>query len=198
MGCNDALLPESLLRNGTINCLTFEENTRQPYNDNLCLFRALVLHLHGNQRLEQETSKFFNLFINKKEGLSPKQLPGVQMIDIPTVVDLLTINILLFDIDIVDDNIIGEFAERSVQKDENTVRLLRYNNQISYLNNIIAIFQPFHCPSCDIFSNGTFNLEQHLTTYSERVKNVYPLNVYQIQKTLFDKLDLFGIKYTSE
>ena len=33
---------------------------------------------------------------------------------------------------------------------------------------------------------------------SERVKNVYPRNVYQIRETLFDKLDSFGIKYTSE
>ena len=44
-GCKDAVLPESLLRNRSINCLTFEKSTRKPYNDNLCLFRALVLHL---------------------------------------------------------------------------------------------------------------------------------------------------------
>ena len=30
MGCENAVLPEPLLRNGTINCLTFQENTRQP------------------------------------------------------------------------------------------------------------------------------------------------------------------------
>ena len=60
MGCRDAVLPETLSRNGTINSLTFEENTREPYNDNLCLFRAPALHLHGKQRLEEETSKLFN------------------------------------------------------------------------------------------------------------------------------------------
>ena len=65
MGCRNAVLPEPLLRNGTINCLT------QPYNDNLCLFRALALHMDGNQQLKEETSKLFNLFINKKDGLSP-------------------------------------------------------------------------------------------------------------------------------
>ena len=59
MGCNDAVLPEPLFRNGTINFLTFEENTRQPYNDNLCLFRALALHWHGNYRLEEKISKVF-------------------------------------------------------------------------------------------------------------------------------------------
>ena len=170
MGCKNAVLPEPLLKNCTINCLTFEESTRQPYNDNLCLFRALALHLHGTQRLEEETSKLFNLFINKMDGLSPNRLQGVHMNDIPTVEDLLTLNILLYDIDIVDGNIIGELARRSVQKYENTVRLLRYNNHICYVNNINAVFQSFRCPNCETFFNRTFNLEQHLTTCSERVK----------------------------
>ena len=105
---------------------------------------------------------------------------------------------MLYDIDIVDGNIIGELARRSVQKYDNTVRLLRYNNHICYVSNINAVFQSFPCPNCDTFSNRTFNLEGHLTTCRERVKNVYPRNVYQIQETLFDKLDSFGINYTSE
>ena len=193
MGCKNAVLPEPLLKNHTINCLTFEENTRQPYNDNLCLFCAPALHLHGNQRLEEETSKTFNLFINKMDGLSPNQFQGVHMNDIPTVEDLVALNILLYDVDIVDGNIVGELVRRSVQNYENTVRLLTYNNHICYVNNIIAVFQPSRCPNCDTFFNRTFNLEQNLTTCSERVKNVYPRNVYQIRKTLFDKLDSFGI-----
>ena len=198
MGCKNAVLPELLLKNHTINCLTFEESTRQPYNDNLCLFRALALHLHGTQRLEEETSKLFNLFINKMDGLSPNQFQGVHMNDIPIVGKLLTLNVLLYDINIVDGNIVGELARRSVQKHENTVRLLRYNNHICYVSNINAVFQSFRCPKCNTFSNKTFNLERHLTTCSERVKNVYPKNVYQTQETLFDKLDSFGIEYTHE
>ena len=47
-GCKEAILPEYLLKNHTTNCLTFEENTRQRYDDKLCLLRALALHLHGN------------------------------------------------------------------------------------------------------------------------------------------------------
>ena len=67
MGCRDAVLPDPLLKNHTVNCLTFEQNTRQPSIDNLCLFRALALHLHGNEKLEQETCKLFNLYLKKKE-----------------------------------------------------------------------------------------------------------------------------------
>ena len=114
----------------TIDCLTYEENKRQPTNDNLCLFRALDLHLHGSQRLEGEISKLLNLFINKMDGLSPNQFQGVHTNDIPTVEDLVTLNILLYDIDIVDGNIFGELARRNMQKYNNTVRLLSYNNHI--------------------------------------------------------------------
>ena len=120
------------------------------------------------------------------------------MNDIPIAEDLLTLNILLSDIDIVDGNLAGELARRSVQKYENTVRLLRCNKHICYVNNINAVFQTFRCPNCDTFFNRTFNLERHLTTCSERVENVYQRNVYQTRETLFDKLDSFGINYTSE
>ena len=151
MGCKDAVLPESLLKNHTIKCPTFEEKTRQPYNDNLCSFRALALHLHGNHRLEEEILKLFNLFINQMDGLSPIQLHGVHMNDIPTVEGLLTLNLLLFDIDIVDVNIVREPARRKVQKYENTVQLLRYDNHICHVDNLNAVFQQFRCPNCDTF-----------------------------------------------
>ena len=74
------------------------------------------------------------------DGLSADHFQGVLLNDIAFVEDLLTLNIVLYDIDIVDRNIIGELARRSVQKYENTVRLLRYNNQICNLSNINAVF----------------------------------------------------------
>ena len=147
---------------------------------------------------KEETSKLFNLVISKMDGLSADQFQGVHMYDVAIVEDLLTLNILLYDLDIVDGNLVGELARRSVQIYENTVQLLRYNNPICYVSNINAVFQSFRCPNCDTFFNRTLNLERHITTCSERVKNVYPRNVYQIRENLFDKLDSFGINYTSE
>ena len=130
MGCKDTVLPEPLLKNRTVYCLTFEQNTRQPYNDNLCLFRALCLHLHGNERLEEETNKLFSLYLQKKDGIEPASFQGVCMDDIPTVEQITGINIFLYDVDIVEGSLVGELARRSVQKHPNTVRLLRYNSHI--------------------------------------------------------------------
>ena len=130
--------------------------------------------------------------------LSPNQFQGVHMNDIPTFEDLPTLNILLCDIDSVDSNIIGELSRRSVQKYENTVRLLRYNNHICYVSNLKAVFKAFRCPNCDTFFSRAFNLERHLTTCSEGVKHVYPRNVYQIRETLSEKFDSYSLKFTSE
>ena len=66
------------------------------------------------------------------------------------------------------------------------------------MSSINAVFQYFRFPNCDAFFNRTSNLEQHLTTCSERWENVYPMNVYQIRETLLYKPDSFGFKYTSE
>ena len=89
MGCKDAVLPKPLPKNHTINYLTYEENTRQPYNDNLFLFRALSLHLHGNQPVKDETPKIFTLFLSRMDRLSPSQFQRVHMNDSPFVEGLL-------------------------------------------------------------------------------------------------------------
>ena len=49
-----------------------------------------------------------------------------------------------------------------------------------------------------LFLKRTFNLKQHFSTCSQRMKKVYPKNVHQSRETLFDKLDFFGIGYTNE
>ena len=73
MSCKDAILPECFLKKQTVNCLTSEKNTRKPYNDNLCLFRAVALHLFGNERLEEETSNLFNFFLFNSTDPDPSK-----------------------------------------------------------------------------------------------------------------------------
>ena len=83
MECKDSVLPEPLLKNQNVNCLTYELNTKTPYKDNLCLFGAIALHLHGNERLGEETSKIFNLFLNNCGEADPSKFQGVHMTDFP-------------------------------------------------------------------------------------------------------------------
>ena len=198
MGCKDAVLPESLLKNHTVNCLTYEQNTKKPYKDNLCLFRALALHLHGNERIEEETSKLFNLFLVNSTNTDPSKFQGVCMDDIPSVEDIVAINIFIYDIDLIDGAMVGKLARQSIKNYEKNVQLIRYNSHICYVDKINALFKAFRCPTCDTYFQKTGNLERHLVSCSERVKHIYPKNVYQLRETLFDKLDSFNIQYTDD
>ena len=198
MGCKDAVLPKSLLRNRSINCLTYEQNTKKPYKDNLCLFRALALHLHGNERLEEETSKLFSLFLVNSTNPDPSKFQGVCMDDIPSVEDIVAINNFIYDIDFIDGTMVGELARLSIKKYEKSVQLIRYNSQICYVDNIHALFKAFRCSTCDAYFQKTGNLERHLVRCSERVRHIYPKNVYKLRETLFDKLDSFDIQYKDD
>ena len=197
MGCKDAVLPESLVKNHTVNCQTFEKNTRKPYNDNLYLFRSVALLFFGNERLE-ETSKLFNLFLFNSTNPGPSKFQGVCMGDVPSVEDIVGINIFIYEIHVIDGAMVGELARRSIKKYEKSVQLIRYNSHICYVAKIHALFKAFRWSNCDTFFQKTGNLERHLVRCSERVRHIYPKNVYQVRETLFDKLDSFDIQYTDD
>ena len=154
--------------------------------------------MHGNEELEEETSKILNIFLNDSEERDPSKFQGVHMTDILKVEDLLQLNIFLYDIDFVDGELFGELARRNIQKFGKSVKLLRYNNHICYVNNINAFFEAFRCTTCDTFFSKTGNLERNLVTCSDRVKHIYPKNVYELRETFFEKLDAFNIPYRSE
>ena len=63
MGFKDTVLPHQLLKNHSLKRLTVGENTRKLHKDNACFISALALHLHANEKIEEETPTLFNLFI---------------------------------------------------------------------------------------------------------------------------------------
>ena len=132
MGFKKSVLPGTLLKNQTVNCVAFEEITRQSYNGHLCFFEDIALDLFRNHTLRKEISKVFNVFITTVETGNSNHFKGVQMNDFPIVQDLLRLKILLQEIDLVYGKIIVAAARRSVQNCKNTLRLKGYNNHIGY------------------------------------------------------------------
>ena len=114
------------------------------------------------------------------------QIVKVFLNDVPKVEDLLQLKVFLYDIDFVDGELIGELCRRSIQKYEKSVKLLRYNYHICYVNNINALSETFWCTTSDTFLSKTGNLERLLVTCSDRFKHIYPKNVYELRKTLFE------------
>ena len=141
MGCKDSVLAELPLKNQNVNCLVFEK--KNLYNDSLCLFRAFALHLFGNERLEEETSKIINLILNNCGERDPSEFQGVHRTDILKGEEMLQLNSFLYDNDFVDGELVRELARRSIQKLEKSVKLLRYNNHICYVSDIELLIRFF-------------------------------------------------------
>ena len=173
-----------------LTALGLKEIRSNPTMTTSVLFRALALHLQYDEKLEEETSKTFNLFLNHSEEGDVSKFQNVHLNDIPNVEDLLQLNVFHYDINFVDGELIGELCRRSVQNYGRSLKLLRYNNHICYVNNINALFKASRCTTCDTFFLKTGNPERHLVTCSDRVKHIYPKNVYELKETLLEKLDV--------
>ena len=167
-----------LLKNQQVNYLTYEQNTKKQYKGNLRHFRALAFHLHGNERLEEETSKIFNFFRNNCGEADPSKFRGVHKTDIPKVEEILQLKIFLCDFDFADGELIGELARGSYQKFEKSVKLLLYNNHICYVSGMNSFFKSFCCSTGDTNFSKTGNLERHSITCCERVEHIYSQNVH--------------------
>ena len=113
MGCKDAVLPKSLLKSHTVICPTYEQNTKKPCKDNFCLLRALAPDLQGNERLEVETSKIFNLFFINSTNPVPSKLQGVCMEDFLSVEDIVGMNFFIYDIDLIDGAWFGKLHDEA-------------------------------------------------------------------------------------
>ena len=156
------------------------------------------MHLIAKERLEEETSKFFNFFLNKCGEADPSKFQGVHLTDIPKVEEMLRPKIFFHDIDLVDGKIIGKLARRSIQKSEKSVKILPYNNHICYVSDVNSFLKSFRCSTCDTIFSKTGNLERRLITCSKRVKHIDPKNVYQLREALFEQLNSLIIPYRED
>ena len=57
--------PEPLLRNPEVNCLV-SNGHNEPYNDNLCLFRAIAIHLFGSVDVELHATEISQFYYCKR------------------------------------------------------------------------------------------------------------------------------------
>ena len=103
-------------------------------------------------------------------------------------------NVLVYDIEVSENGIVGELAQRSLQRFNSTTTLLRYNNHICYVTDVNKVFKAFRCPTYDKFFRRSGNLRRHLP----KLKKIYPKTVYKLRETLFDKLRAFDIKFAAD
>ena len=105
MGCPDSVLPETLLKNHSVNCLLSNKD-KEPYKDHLCLFRALAMYMNGHNDLDSHNFRYFTELISKS-GYDPKNFRGVSVEDLPVVEKNVQRNIFIYNFDIQEGEHVG-------------------------------------------------------------------------------------------
>ena len=128
MGCIDAVLPEQLLTQWSVNCLV-SNGYGDTYKDYLCLFRAKAVHLYGSLELETKVKYLFSAFLHES-GHDAINLRGVSIDHLVFIEKAIKHNIFIYNIDIVDGDFVSELARRSVEMYEKNINLFCYNDHI--------------------------------------------------------------------
>ena len=190
LGCIQQSIPPFLLRNPLVKCFVSDCELK-PYQDNLCMFRALAYELNGSVDLQQNTDKLTQtqmfLSATRKDG---KSFLGVHEDDIQFLEELTDQNIQVYTIFIDDQSeIYAELTRRSCLKRAQTASLLRYDNHICWTADINKFLKKFRCYICDQNFDRSFNPLRPMQNCSENTHHKYPTGAYQLSETIFERLE---------
>ena len=179
IGCVGVILPDYVKNNKAIVGLAKDEHGA-IYNDNLCLFRCLGLHLGRDVTTLYE--EYTDQPVWKFEGVVIDLLPKVESV---------------FEVNIVVYNLREESAQlvrRSLGKHDNTMYVNLYEPHFSYIQDMKSYSHSYMCSKCE---NSLWKypslLKRHELTCEAGVRHVYNGGVYHPPPSVFERLDDEGI-----
>ena len=179
IGCVGVILPDYVKNNKAIVGLAKDEHGA-IYNDNLCLFRCLGLHLGRDVTTLYE--EYTDQPVWKFEGVVIDELLKVESV---------------FEVNIVVYNLREESARlvrRSLGKHDNTMYVNLYELHFSYIQNMKSYSHSYMCSKCE---NSLWKypslLKRHELTCEAGVRHVYNGGVYHPPPSVFERLDDEGI-----
>ena len=150
------------------------------------------MYKNGHNDLDSHTSIFFTVIITNSV-YDPTSFLGFSEEDVPVVEEILQSNILFYSFDLQEGEDVGELAQQSIGRVDKTVKLMRSNNHLIFTKDIDRLTKRFGFPGCDHFFSKSYKFNKHLLRCKDRVRHVYPNNVFELSKILFDKLKGFNL-----
>ena len=179
IGCVGVTLPDYVKNNKAIVGLAKDEHGA-IYNDNLCLFRCLGLHLGRDATTLYE--EYTDQPVWKFEGVVIDELLKVESV---------------FEVNIVVYNLREESAQlvrRSLGKHDNTMYVNLYEPHFSYIQDMKSYSHSYMCSKCE---NSLWKypslLKSHELTCEAGVRHVYNGGVYHPPPSVFERLEDEGI-----
>ena len=134
IGCVGVVLPDYVKRNKAIVGLVKDNNRKSTYNDNLCLFRCLVLHQGCDvRRLEATVSTLYAKYSHK----DVHDFTGVTLDDLSKIEAAFDVNVVVYKlVETTDGKTTVELVRRSPCQYIETMYLNLYETHFSYIKDI--------------------------------------------------------------
>ena len=181
IGCVGVVLPDYVKRNKVIVGLVKDQYRTRTYNDNLCLFRCLALHLG------REVAALYAEYTNTPVHA----FVGVTLDDLHKVEATFDVNVCVYKlVPTGNEKTKAEIVRRSLCSYAQTMYLNLYETHFSYIKDINTYCHSWRCRNCEtsLWKNPK-DLLRHERTCTEGIKRVYKGGVYHPPSSVFESLD---------
>ena len=162
--------------------------------DNLCFFRALVIH-RGTPALpagpfEGVVRDLFSELV----GGDPLDFEGVHLCDLPLFEKKLQMNINVYElVKNEEDQVVGQIVQRTHRRYMDTMNLNLFEDHFSLITSLDLYYKSFSCRHCGKVWKKLWLLNRHERTCTNITKKKYVGGSYQADPTVFELLADEGI-----
>ena len=178
---SDVVLPDHLIKKKSLTCFVNNRDGK-PYNDNLCMFRALMFHRHKSYKVERDVE---TAYLQWNSDVSKKDFSGVKLEELPKFEEVFAINVNIYSLS-EDDK--ATMVYKSAGLYEDTLYLDKYLNHVSYINNFKFYANKFSCRKCKRFFDRADNCNRHEPICDDSARLKYPGGFYSSKKNVFEQL----------
>lgn len=197
LGCKNTDIPIFIQQSRAVRTLLYNKLSKKPFDDNLCMFRAIATHKSDRwEGVEILTAELFEKFLHAVGDCEKRNFRGVKQNEITLLENITDTNINIYSASKNgnDGHIVGEQVRRSLGLYNDTCHLLQVGKHVCYIVDLQSLFKRYKCMRCSKFFTRQSNLHRHVSANcTEKVRNIYPGKVYNLQQTIFEKLDDIGI-----
>ena len=185
IGCVDVVLPDYVKRNKAIVGLVKYNNRKSTFNDNICLFRCLALHLG------REAAALYAEYTNTPVHA----FVGVTLDDLHKVESKFETNVVVYQlVPTGNEKTMAELVRRSTGHYPETMYVNLHETHYSYIRDINMYCHSWRCRNCEqALWKTPYDLHRHERTCTEGIKRVYKGGVYRPPSSVFERLDDEGI-----
>ena len=185
IGCVGVTLPDYVKNNKAIVGLVKDHYRTRTYNDNICLFRCLALHMG------REAAALYAEYTNTPVHA----FVGVTLDDLHKVESKFETNVVVYQlVEIANGKTMAELVRRSTGHYTETMYVNLHETHYSYIRDINMYCHSWRCRNCEqALWKTPYDLHRHERTCTEGIKRVYKGGVYRPPSSVFERLDDEGI-----